>query len=84
MGMFDTVLVPCPKCGRKEGFQSKSGDCILAEYELADAPADVLIGVNRHAPYRCADCGTQFLVKYDSVPPVPMKISNVRVVILEE
>ena len=33
MGMYDTILVPCPKCGTKEEFQSKSGGCCLETVE---------------------------------------------------
>lgn len=67
MGMYDTVNVPCPKCGTKQGFQSKSGPCLLEEYELNDAPEDVLENVNRHAPATCETCGTKFMVGTRSV-----------------
>ena len=63
MGMFDTVMVPCPECGTKSEFQSKGGDCILKEYELATCPPDVLRDVNRHAPNTCEECGTKFAVQ---------------------
>lgn len=63
MGMFDTVRVPCPKCGLEEDCQSKSGDCILGYYGLSDAPLEVLADVNRHAPNTCQGCGTLFWVK---------------------
>lgn len=59
MGMYDSVMVPCPQCGTKNEFQSKGGDCSLAEYELADAPADVLLDADRHDG-RCHDCGTRY------------------------
>ena len=62
MGMFDTVLVPCPRCGERSKFQSKGGDCILAEYQLEQCPLDVLSDVNRHAPNVCNRCGTCFEV----------------------
>jgi hypothetical protein len=61
MGMFDTVMVPCPSCGKKEEFQSKSGECYLQVFELELCPADILVDVNRHSPYTC-DCGTVFEV----------------------
>ena len=61
MGMFDTVLVPCPNCGEKAEFQSKSGECLLEVFELKDCPDDILANVNRHAPVTC-DCGTAFEV----------------------
>jgi ribosomal protein S27AE len=63
MGMFDTVMVPCPKCGTKSGFQSKGGDCMMAEYELENCPSYVLSDVNRYAPNTCVECGTVFAVR---------------------
>lgn len=73
MGCFDTVLVPCPDCGTREQFQSKSGDCTLASYDLESAPADVLLDVNRHSPYQCTKCGTSFDVDL-SVSGKPRRI----------
>ena len=43
MGMYDTVRVPCPKCGTREDFQSKSGECNLDVFPLEKAPKSVLI-----------------------------------------
>lgn len=65
MGLFDSVMVPCPNCGSKLEFQSKSGDCIMATYELKDTPADVLMDVMRHGPRTC-DCGTIFEYSFES------------------
>lgn len=64
MGMYDTIFVPCPKCGTKSEFQSKSGDCLLDVYNLSNCPDDVLQDVNRHAPNMCKnkDCRTYFSV----------------------
>lgn len=68
MGMFDTVMVPCPECGQTVEAQTKSGDCILAIYDFPElgavkpAPDDVMHDVNRHAPYTCPDCDTLFRV----------------------
>lgn len=67
MGMFDSVMVPCPSCGAKAEAQSKSGACVLGVYDLESAPADVLDDVNRHAPFVCASCGTSFYVKLHTV-----------------
>ena len=63
MGVYDTVMVPCPKCGEPYPAQSKSGDCTLAVYDLATCPDDVLENVNRHAPFDCDQCGVRFMVK---------------------
>lgn len=63
--MFDSVIVPCPKCGKVHLFQSKSGDCLLRKYEPSHAPLDVLIDVNRHAPYDC-ECGIKLAVRVET------------------
>jgi len=62
MGMYDTVMVPCPNCKEKNEFQSKSGDCVLNIYNLEDTPQDVLLDVNRHSPISCLNCGTSYKV----------------------
>lgn len=63
MGMFDTVMVPCPRCGERSEFQSKSGDCLLQVYNLELCPQDVLGDVNRYAPNTCRKCGTKFQIE---------------------
>jgi len=60
--MFDTVLVPCPQCGTKEEFQSKSGECFLQVVELENCPPDIFADINRHSPYSCSKCNSQFQV----------------------
>jgi hypothetical protein len=72
MGMFDTVHVPCPKCGERRDFQTKSGSCCLAHYELDAAPLDVMTDVNRHAPQHCRKCGVDFVVGMKDFKFVPM------------
>lgn len=62
MGMYDTVMVPCPTCGERAEFQSKSGRCMLETYTLEEAPDEVLFDVNRHGPNTCTKCKTQFSV----------------------
>jgi len=68
MGMYDTVNVPCPKCGEVQGFQSKSGQCLLQEFDLDNCPPDVLQDVNRHSPATCTKCNTKFWVGEKKVP----------------
>lgn len=62
MGCFDSVMVPCPKCGEKREFQTKSGECLLKVYDLGAAPPDVMQDVNRHAPHHCEKCNVYFEV----------------------
>ena len=61
MGMFDTVMVPCPQCGTKNEFQSKGGECKLAVYDLEDVPVDVLSDANRY-PNSCSKCGIPYKI----------------------
>ena len=62
MGVYDTVIVPCPRCGERHDFQSKSGPCDMKFYELDETPDDVFDDINRHAPTECFNCGTWFHV----------------------
>ncbi len=62
MGMYDTVLVPCPNCHQKYPAQSKSGPCYLDTFQIDNVPDDVAEDVNRHAPFTCAKCGEVFSV----------------------
>lgn len=41
MGCFDTVRIPCPKCGSAIEEQSKAGPCNLNTYTLSDMPQRV-------------------------------------------
>ena len=63
MGMFDSIMVPCPTCGLRSEFQTKSGPCCLYVWNLEDAPPDALGDVNRHAPNVCEKCGASYSVK---------------------
>ncbi len=62
MGMYDSVMVPCPKCGERSEFQSKSGACTLAVFSLECAPDVVLFGLGDSTEH-CAKCGTHFTVE---------------------
>jgi predicted RNA-binding Zn-ribbon protein involved in translation (DUF1610 family) len=62
MGMFDTVLIPCPTCGQDYPEQTKAGACLLEEYTFDNAPPEVLASINQYAPFTCDNCGTVFAV----------------------
>lgn len=55
MGMYDSLNVDCPKCGKELEFQSKSGACALYNYEKDNLPPDVAIGMNGDV-VRCQFC----------------------------
>lgn len=65
MGMYDSVMVKCPKCGKENEFQSKSGECLLDVYTLENCPNDVMVNVNRHSPCKC-NCGFNYEVDIEN------------------
>jgi len=61
MGMFDSVYVPCPRCGKEHEFQSKAApDPCLNRYTLDDAP-DVVLADIGGGTVAC-ECGLTFAI----------------------
>ncbi len=69
MGVYDIVVVACPRCGEESEFQSKGGACLMRTFQLDNAPYDVLTDVNRHGAERCG-CGCVFYVGLEVVTKV--------------
>ena len=46
MGMFDSVWLECKACGEELEFQSKVGDCVLANYTINNAPPKILLDID--------------------------------------
>ena len=67
MGLFDSVYADCPTCEKPLEFQSKSGECGLNNYTVADAPTEVLWDV-LNEPNFCRHCG-EWSCLYDSQYP---------------
>ena len=61
MGCFNTLRVPCPRCGEPAEFQSKAGDCDMREFSLADAPP-VILGDLADERHTCDMCGATFVL----------------------
>lgn len=68
MGMFDSVMVPCPNCLKPVEFQSKAGECGCYVYSLDDAPAEVLSDI-MNSPDRCENCGQWVALIDPRYPP---------------
>ena len=77
--MFDSVYVPCPRCGNRIEFQSKAGSCDGNEYTLTDAPALVKADIARY-PEQCKNCGVTvgFDVQVIAIPLVYERQRNER------
>lgn len=60
MGMYDTVLVPCPECEHENEIQSKAGRCMSVTYRLDMVPRVVLDDIEVHGVVVCPSCGHYF------------------------
>lgn len=69
MGLFDSVLVACPKCGHRMEFQSKAGPCLLGCYTPEDMPAVVAVDLVGEAQ-TCQECGARVVGVLDQPPVV--------------
>ena len=74
MGMFDSVVTQCPKCGEPIEFQSKAGECMLTRYALYSVPLDIANSI-KGDKYNCA-CGEviEIILSYPLPSRVPMII----------
>lgn len=66
MGCFDTVWIPCPRCGHRNEFQSKAGSCSLYDFDLAEAPIELQADVHGEVT-DCSACSAQFKVVVQSI-----------------
>lgn len=56
MGMFDSVMIRCPKCGEQVEFQSKAGPCNLERYDQTCVPIEVAKSIEGDSE-SCGGCG---------------------------
>ena len=59
MGMFDSVLLPCPKCYEQIELQSKAGKCAGEVFDSWRVPIKIAedLSVN---PIECSECHRSF------------------------
>ena len=63
MGMFDSLHTDCPKCGKDLEFQSKSGQCLLTNYNKKfPLSAQVAVGMDGDV-VRCQFCNKRIRVE---------------------
>lgn len=63
MGLFDTLILYCPNCGKAQAYQSKAGDCGLNTYYFEDAPMEILKDIEEDDWTDCISCQTRFKIK---------------------
>lgn len=80
MGLFDSVMVPCPRCGKEVEFQSKADDDpYMRVYRLPDVPAHIQFDV-MNEPHYCQACGSWFALIDPDHPPGPRRPPKLRAV----
>jgi hypothetical protein len=67
MGLYDTVYVGCPKCGRVLDFQSKAGERKMCRYNGKTVPANIATDVDKQV--KTCDCGSRVKIVLEN--PVP-------------
>jgi len=71
MGMFDSVWIECPHCGKAIQEQTKAGDCCCFSYDLNEAPPILKMDISNY-PIECYECGEKFIVRTQTI-----SVSNV-------
>lgn len=72
MGMFDSVIVPCPACGGEVEFQSKAGECRLRRYHVSSVPMGIAADLNNTSE-KC-DCGEFVTITMGCKDRVSMRV----------
>lgn len=74
MGMFDTVLLECPKCQCKMSFQTKLGLCRMRTYHQMSVAADVAEAIVGDT-VTCPGCNQVLqLLSAFAVPTIPFNL----------
>jgi len=68
MGLFDSVIAHCPKCGNPVEFQSKAGPCDMDVYSSTEVPPKIAAALDGQKQ-ACDTCGTEVQIFLD--PPRP-------------
>jgi len=72
MGMYDTAIVTCPKCGAEIEYQSKAGECSLLRYHVLKMPPRVAGDLDGEEQ-QCDECAavirlhTQYIIHCEIV-----------------
>jgi hypothetical protein len=74
MGMYDSVIASCPRCGADVEFQSKAGACLLNTYRPVAVPTKIAADLNGELE-TCPAC--RYVVQLSAVlsASVPMNVT---------
>jgi Zn ribbon nucleic-acid-binding protein len=73
MGMFDTVVTNCPKCGERNEIQTKAGDCCLDVYTIDAVPVEIARSLNGQKRF-CDKCGHKYKTVWPRAVPTHVKM----------
>ena len=59
MGCFNSVMIPCPKCGELAEYQSKAGTCNLEKEQVHRADIRDVASANNET-FVCWSCSCKF------------------------
>lgn len=76
MGMFDSVILKCPACGRELEFQTKSGSCLLDRYDEKDLPVYIAVGMNNNIVSCVCGVNVQFQLLNDEQAKYVLEITK--------
>ena len=77
MGMFDSIYVPCPHCGKRMEFQTKAGDCQLKVLTLEQATPAMLLDIRDQPEWHRA-CGNWVVLHDPDWKPPQLRAFKVR------
>lgn len=60
MGMYDRVWAECPECGNQIEFQSKAGECVLADYSTNSVPPNIAEDIKNDSE----ECPCGYIVRF--------------------
>lgn len=76
MGMFDTLYAPCPMCKERVEIQSKSGPCVLEEFNWEDdLPIWLMLDLDGTIE-TCYKCNRRFRIRFDLEVKVNIKCTE--------
>jgi hypothetical protein len=66
MGMFDSLYVDCPQCGKPIEFQSKVGDCACDDFDITNVPAEIALDCKDDIE-QCPNCFAEVGLNVQSI-----------------
>lgn len=73
MGLFDTIIFGCPKCGHVIEKQTKYGDCELKQISSKKVPVDIADQILEEKNFLTCDSCKSIWEIYEDTTPITTK-----------